>query len=243
MAFCPRCGVEIEDDAKNCPLCNSQVPIYSNGGKIIGAKMGSTAFAPDNLDKTLSESSFISLKRLIWTTISIFLLAAALIVAAVDLVVNETITWSIFPLSALCSTWAFITFFFTMYRYPIILILSLFSSLSFFVWLIMFSVDSNDGFIKIAFPIIVVVFAVITIIVLLVFFSKKKGINIIGFVLLGVAIMCLGIDFVIKMGVYNKPGLTWSFIVAATLVPFSIFMFYLHHRLKNRLDFRKIFHF
>lgn len=243
MAYCSRCGVELEDDVKRCPLCNAQVPVYDKSGKIIGAKLGSSVFPRDNYDKTRTTNKITSSKRLAWVVLSIFLIAASLIVTSVDLVVNETMTWSIYPLTSLFTAWLFMTFFFTMYRYPLFLGFSLFSTFTLFSWIVLTTAGARESFIKTAFPIISIVFIVITCLAILIFYVSKKGLNILGFVFIAITLICVGIDFVIKISIQQMYSLSWSIFVAASLLPFSLLMFYLHKRFKHEFDFKKFLHF
>ncbi|MDX2415761.1 MAG: hypothetical protein QNK33_11270, partial [Bacteroidales bacterium] len=71
---------------------------------------------------------------------------------------------------------------------------------------------------------------------------KSKGFNILAFILLAIAILCTSIELSLDLFLDNNVTITWSAITAATIVPFSGILMFLHYRLKRGKNLGSFFH-
>jgi len=72
--------------------------------------------------------------------------------------------------------------------------------------------------------------------------AKRKGLNIIGWILLAIAEFCIAIEASILMYTNSPFKLFWSSIVASSLIPVALFLFYIHYRIAKSVTLRKLFH-
>ena len=96
MPYCSRCGVEVNKEAQKCPLCNSPIQKFDDD-----INPGRT-FPNDELPpQRPSQMSLKEKLRLAAVITGIAMLIPVLITLAVDLTLNNGITWSWYPLIGL----------------------------------------------------------------------------------------------------------------------------------------------
>jgi len=74
--------------------------------------------------------------------------------------------------------------------------------------------------------------------------SKKRGLNIVSYIMIGIALFFIGIE--LSLDLYKRGTLepVWSIIVAIQLVPIALLFLYLNYKLpqKYKEKLRKKFH-
>jgi hypothetical protein len=71
--------------------------------------------------------------------------------------------------------------------------------------------------------------------------SKRRGLNVIGIILVAVAGLCATVDASLTLYLTRVVALSWSVIVLVTVIPVAGFFFYLHYRIMRRASLRKLF--
>ncbi|HCO49597.1 MAG TPA: hypothetical protein DIT55_09330, partial [Spirochaetaceae bacterium] len=71
--------------------------------------------------------------------------------------------------------------------------------------------------------------------------AKRKGLNILAYILVGVALDCLGIEIFIDLYVSGAIRMSWSAITALALVPIAGFLIYFHYRVATTTNLRRLF--
>jgi len=95
---------------------------------------------------------------------------------------------------------------------------------------------------QLAFPILCAVNILVLLLLFVISRLKAKGLNILAAGFIAIAVLCLGIDGIISYYDEGVIRLGWSVIVAASLLPVTAAIIFMHIRLKNNVDIRKIFH-
>lgn len=233
MAICPSCGVEYEKSDR-CPLCGSSDNLV---------KTTSQSSFPDQIVKTrdVMESN-MGLRVSWWGAVSILSLAPLLLIMSIDIIFSKAITWSVFPGLILFSLWLLGTSAFLLKKRPLFLLLSTF--FVFFFMLIMLDLIRSglSWFFPVALPIIISLYLNLFWIFITSKYSKRIGFNLASFIIFGISVMCLTIDFVLHFYLQQKAGISWSIVIFAALVPIGGFFLYLHFILKKTLDLKRIFH-
>ncbi|MCK5045638.1 MAG: hypothetical protein KAS22_03595, partial [Candidatus Heimdallarchaeota archaeon] len=159
-----------------------------------------------------------------------------------DLIVNKTVTWSLYPISSLILAWFLIS---TPLLFPNILpLLYIGETLPPAIFLLVID-KIEDGqinwFLDVGLPIEAVVAVIAAIVIIGSIKIKNKGMNIAAFILFGAGLICLGIDFIVLKHTRGTFGVSWSLYVLTSTAVIGGFLLYLHYRLmKNTKLQRKL---
>lgn len=105
MAYCVRCGVELQKGLESCPLCNTEVILPDDPDVEEGMRPFSERI-PRNVRPRVNlapSRAFIFLATFI-------LLVPLLITLIIDITANRTITWSFYPVTSLALLWVLIAY-------------------------------------------------------------------------------------------------------------------------------------
>jgi hypothetical protein len=241
MAICPNCLVEVGNSVRHCPLCHGSI---DQGDTPAPAKGPYPELA---IDEALGGSDKNDLtpeeKRKVFLELySVCSLIAAVVVVAVNILIDRSLTWSLYPLASFAYLWLIVDI-------PLILIgrpWLIFSVLGPSTLLFLLGIDAIDGslgwFPAMGLPIGLLIEAVVVSCGVLSAISKKKGINVIAIVLTGVVLVCAGVEIVLNLNFERRLFLSWSAIVLIAGLPSAAFLFYVHYRIVNRASLRKLFH-
>jgi hypothetical protein len=238
MAICPNCGVELGDEASACPLCRAVLP---RGG---GDRPARDATYPDMaLDEDFQGLSPRDRKKIFLEVFSICSMIAVFVLLAVNLLLDRAISWSSYPLASIALAWLGVCIPLILEKRPWLVFAVLGPALLGFVLLL----DVLDGnglswFLLAGGPITLLTEGVVVGLTAIVAASKRKGLNVFALLLLGVAVLCLGIEAAINLNIFKRFQISWSAVVATAAVPVAGFLFYLHYRIVNRASLRKLFH-
>ena len=236
MPYCSRCGIEVDEHVDYCPLCKSKIQHFEKAPDIPGN------FPDDDMTAQDYFIPFEKKRKIFWSVFSFLVATALLIIFAVNFFFNRTITWGWIPLFSLLFTWGLTAALYYLYKRIYFLLLSIYILLIIYLYFIFFVIQHNDLFFRLALPILSISFVAVLLVVLFCRKTKKRGYNIIGFILTGTAFLCAGIDIIVTFYITSKVILTWSIAVISLLIPVVLFLFYIHYMLKWTPDIKKIFH-
>ncbi len=235
MPYCPRCGVELAPETDTCPLCSfdmrrisgescpePRIPPVSGMQEVLGSRN-----KPTNL----------------WEVFSVAVLIAATVVAGVNVLDSGSFSWSMYPLFSLAFLWILVTTGLVAGKHlPAAVTVA---ALSLPVYLV--SLDAIDGSLSWAFPIAIPIALVselaVTGAVVASLRTKRMGTNVIGFILIAAAVICLGIEMTLDIQAHGEISLHWSAITSLTLIPIAAFLLYLHHRVVKEANLHKLLRF
>ncbi len=237
MPYCPYCGVQVDKNTTECPLCSTHIP----GGNL-----------PPLLKKDYPQKEHqLYYKRRPFTTaerrsvfwfLSIVLSIPLTIVLVVDLLGDWSISWSLFPIVGIIGLWAGVALA-LFFRRPWLLIV-LYSVLVLVLSLIINTLaGAFHLFLFWNLPIILMAALCSAPCVLYAKFTRRKGFNVVGMVLWGIALFCIGLDVLIGLNASGRSVLQgWSIIVAAALGPVGALFMYIHYRFGKTMSFKRFFH-
>src|SRR6056297_2475975 len=96
MSKCTHCGVELEANMNFCPLCGHPVekestpvhePVHISGGA-----------APQKRYISMGQLNRPQKRKVMWEVLSLIVLSGIVGVVLLNLIFNQSITWSIYPL-------------------------------------------------------------------------------------------------------------------------------------------------
>lgn len=105
MAYCVRCGVELQKGCKACPLCNTEVilPDEHDPSERV------TLFS-DRVPRSIRPRIDLVPSKSFLLLMTFILLLPTLVTLFIDITVNRTITWSFYPITSLVLLWLLIAY-------------------------------------------------------------------------------------------------------------------------------------
>ncbi|MBA4054756.1 MAG: hypothetical protein C0490_08600 [Marivirga sp.] len=232
--FCKRCGVELENEMTICPLCGTSV----NGEKSTtqpATNVTSTAFAIRGEEKHL-------LQRILWQITSILLFSGITATLIIDITIHKTVTWAIYPVTICTIVFLYASFFALWHRRLLFKILGGWIVSSIFLLVLQYFIKEVSWIRNVALPMLCAVNVVSIGVTAAVLYTRKKGLNVLAYIFVGVAILCLSIEGILSYHAAKKVYLQWSIIVAACLLPVTAALFFMYLRTRKNPDLQKIFH-
>lgn len=229
MAYCSQCGVEVEERAENCPLCRAPIQRLDEP-KADAPRYPEVPVLPGR-----------QVRYLVWLVFTVALLSASLTCIVIDLVRDQTISWSRYTTTGAGVLWLFITLVVIFARRPIFVIVGQAIATAGFLALIDLFDGRLDWFVPLALPIVAIVSGASVLVWLVARLSRRAPAPTAASVLLSCGIASVAIDLLISARL-GAVGLSWSFILLAAVVPPAAFLVYYHVRLSGRLDFARILH-
>lgn len=235
MSYCPNCGVELSRGTENCPLCSFDMRrIFETRSE------ESPRPAASGMQEVLGSRG---MPTTVWEVISVAALISASVIAGVNLLDSGSLTWSMYPVFSLGLVWILVTASFVGRKnLPAAVALA---SLSLPIYLV--CLDAIDGSLGWAFPVAIPIALIselaATGAVVASLQTRRKGMNVIGFILVAVSFICLGVESTVDIFSHGQINLHWSAITSLTLIPISAFLLYLHHRVVKKANLHKLLRF
>lgn len=113
MAYCIKCGVELDDKLENCPLCN--IPAFDP--ETLKPKQtkeeNSSAFSgfpPREISEILTQPIIHRISHKTAALFSITMLIPVITVLLIDILTNNAVSWSFYPILSVLYTWLSLVF-------------------------------------------------------------------------------------------------------------------------------------
>ena len=241
MTYCPDCGVEIGNAAK-CPLCGARNPrldqpseqecVDAQGAQrpgFFGDAGGTEALTPQEG------------RKVAWEVVSVAFFIAVIVLSLINLLIAGRLSWSLYPVSAFVSLWIFLTAILVMRRDSVLRYALAAVDPPLFLLALGVFTGGLSWALRLAIPIAVFAELVAAGVGLSVRNAKRKGLNIFAYILVGIAIICIGVEIFIGLFVAGEIRLGWSAITAIALVPIAAFLIYLHYRVAKTTNLHRLF--
>lgn len=233
MILCKTCGVELESDMQSCPLCNKSTEDENITGMPVNYESPGSA-RPVKMNRRQ--------KKLIWEIISITILSFVVVTLSINLILNAKISWSEYPVSFFLVIFSYMSIFtFINKKVWIKLIAGFIMSSLFLVMMDAVSGGMIWAF-KLGIPLLISGNLIIGALILIINFSKRKGINLIAFSFIALALFLLSIEAIISLFRTNTIHMLWSIIVLAIILPVAFILFFVHFRVSKKRTLEKMFH-
>lgn len=230
MAYCSRCGVEVEDRATVCPLCDAPI-------QRLEPPADEAARYPRPVEPAQSRQT----RWLVWMVSTAALGSVALLFLTLDTVLDRGVSWSLYPLTGAGVLWLFLTLVVIFARRPIFVVAGQAVATAGFLVLIDLFNGELEWFVSLGLPIVGVVTGVVVLVWLVTRFSGHAAALSTATALFGAGVGSVGIDLLIT-GRLGSAHLSWSIIVLATVTPVTAFLLYFHYRLSRKIDLGRILH-
>jgi hypothetical protein len=182
-------------------------------------------------------------KRIIaWEVLSVAFGITVLVLAAVNLFESRRISWSLYPIASMLFLWIEGTALLALKRHAILRVLLAVIAPPVFLLALGFITGSPRWALGLAVPIAVLAESLAGAAFLAIDKSRQKGLNLIAYVLVAVAALCIGLEICIDLFARGTVVLGWSPICAISLLPIAAFLLYLHYRVVKATNLRRLFH-
>ena len=111
MAYCVKCGVELERDLTSCPLCNTPVYFPEDGTE------GMLKRYPERVQKAQPKHVNLVPSKAFVYLMTFILIIPIIVCLMIDIRSNRTITWSFYPAASLLLIWILMAYPALMRRY------------------------------------------------------------------------------------------------------------------------------
>lgn len=247
MPYCPDCGVEI-GDAPACPLCGGKNPrAASNGAAQECVPCENSPAASSRLSSFLGTADDVEAltprdkRKIAWEVITVALSIATVGLFLINLLVSARLSWSFYPVSAFLFIAIMATALLVMDQdRPWRFLVAFLAPPLFLLTLGIFTGDPGWAW-QIAVPLAVFSELVAAAVALMTSKAARKGLNILAYALVGVAVECLGVEIFIDLFVNGEVWLVWSAVTAVSLVPIAAFLLYLHYRVAKSTNLHRLF--
>lgn len=229
MPYCAKCGVEVDNDVKICPLCDYEIPKFDSEHHITNRE-DRTSFQPQNP----YEGERGRKRRLAYIVSSAVILSATLNLFFAAWLYEETLDWAKYAIITLLAVWSMVTSFYVFKHSIQRLIISstTICAIYFYLW-DSFSTDLNYYF-RIYLPVIVFTLLFVLFFIRLLQKLKTTGLNVLSFVFLGIVAYSLILNGLFSRNTYGEFIFTWSKVVAIALVPTAIVFMVIHYLMPKK---------
>ncbi|MGM0648671.1 MAG: DUF6320 domain-containing protein [Bacteroidota bacterium] len=239
MKICSNCKVELEEHMNYCPLCGTpaNTELDSDSKHINEIKKHDRKnFREFHMLDELQR------RKLLWEIAGIILLSAILVTLIIDLLSNGQITWSKYSITVCLVLFVNTTILrFMPGNLYVIMAGSLVSTSALLLLLDVYE-GNQEWSLSLGIPILFMVYIIGFVFILIVQNLKEKGLNLIAYILLLLALLSFFLEGIIALHMWGQIALEWSLVVLASLLPASALLFFIHYRLKKGTELKRFFH-
>lgn len=232
MTICKECGVQLDDDMKACPLC--ETPIV-NGGTHKNVTL------PVDKEETAKGGEKNALQQILWQITAVLLLSAIVGTLIIDLSIHGSITWSIYPISICLMVFSYASLI-ALWRTTAFLQLLGGWVISTLVLVAIYWNIEAEWPLRLALPLLSAVNVVGLMLNFILIRLKAKGLNVLAIFFVFIAILCILIEGIVSLYFKKFIDMQWSIIVAACLLPVTAAILFMYFRTRNNAELQKIFH-
>lgn len=240
MIICKNCGVELEPDMEVCPLCDT--PIYQETPVREGAKAAKKNPGLNAATNFQRRDMSSPQRKAVWELVSIILILLMVGTSLINFIINKEISWSEYPVAVCLIIFSYVTSFAFLNKSRVVQLLCAFVTAALFILGLDIFTSGTSWAPRLGIPLLF--FSNIIFIGLLSVFrmSGQRGINLIAYSFLAAALLCVAVEAVTDMYIFDQIRMAWSLIVSACVIPVAAVLLFMHYRMKKGHDLNKTFH-
>lgn len=236
MSYCVNCGVELSKNEKECPLCNCPVinPMQKNENT-------------ENAERTWplieDKFDFWGERRFYSIVFSIVLSVPAFICMLADIAYTDTLSWSLYVVSATMLAWVFIVLP-ILWRSAMIstLLAADFAAVLLFLSGIEDLMNNTDWFLRLALPITLLIGIFTYIITRLIEENIIKRLYISSIVFLSIGVLVAFIEIICDLYLTGSIEIIWSLYAIIPCFALSALLFFIERNKKLKSNAEKRLH-
>lgn len=229
MNICTHCGVELDKDIINCPLCGV------TDGNVDSTKLTekSVHYPSDILFLHRKEA-----RKHLWELTVIISFSGIAVCTIVNLVIGKSLSWSLYADTSILAAWICLSLILLAFKKYFIVIPGLLITILTMLFLFDLFLPPVNWFYGIGFPVTIALFISVSIITILWKVANFKGFNILAIAFLVLSGFCIVSEVFIDKYLLKTVEIRWSAIVAVSIFPIALVLLFIHYRMKKgkRLD-------
>lgn len=235
MAYCPKCGVEVESNRNRCPLCKFPIPNLKDDNSETKQRFPAA--------KNIYETSFKKVRNRVYYSLVIIIFSVIVVLTGMNFKYETKIVN--YFISSFVAAFFYITFCIGFFKFMVNLTgVTITSAL--FVYSISVINNATGWYSKFALPIIAVVFidAVFAYKLYLMNKNKNRIIYIPVVVLIFLVFLSLGTDLVIQFAKNEELKITWSLFTSIGGLATILIILGIYHKTPEKIKYtlKKRFH-
>lgn len=237
MPYCAKCGVEVDDSYKNCPLCHFPIPDIS-----IDHKQAVEPRFPDVKDVYMQLA--VDFKKKLFYAMTLLLLGNAIGFIYVNFMTEGRLSWALYTGITFFSLWVYLIFIF---RYVRSISKSIIG-VGINTLVLLAGLDIINGkfewFVPLGLPAVFMALVFLLINYYMWMKSKNKGLHTVAFSLFLIIGYCVGLEFFISGYLHGVSTLIWSVTVTMNILPLALLLLYIHYQIPAWIkeEIKKRFH-
>ena len=242
MRTCNNCGVRIEDNVDECPLCGEPVTEErrrerESAGERENVLRPGTQVSPED------SSTLRSAKIWAFEMVSLVAFTAAIVIGAADFAFDFSLSWSLIPLSSIGFVWLAVSAVIALSRHPTALLIVETVAVAGFLLLLDLLLPQPDWFLTLALPITVLVAFFAGVAGAIIVKLHLNALQAVAVWFLAAGFVVVGLEFVLNWALRDEILVSWSLIAFACTLSLFFLILFINKRLRERhAEFRKIFH-
>lgn len=204
MSYCVNCGVELDDTAGFCPLC--QTPVHNPRQSI--DQVSPTPFPAERSEVPPAS------RREVVVLISAMLGSVALCCGVLNLFLRAGHIWSLYVIGAAALLWVFIVppLLWRKLPLPVVPLMDT-VAISLYVLLIAWELDGLDWYVRLALPVVILLGVILLTQVLLIQKRRLSILSTISAVIASAAVFILGVELAGDLYFHGGWEPSWSLVV------------------------------
>ncbi len=240
MIRCSYCGVELEENANFCSLCGE--PLWNHHRDNLAYIKSRKQEQEQKLLTDYQKLTGFQKRMVFWKISGFILISGIIITLIIDLVGNQGITWSKYPITVNLVILIIATLIaFWCRKILLLLLLSFLATSVLLVLLDIYAGNAGWGM-KLGIPLLLAGYIGVYVFIEMIKTSRQKGLNIIAYSLIISGLLCICIDGILSLYSGSSLHFTWSLIVMVSVAIISTILLYIHYRLKKITDLKRFFH-
>lgn len=251
MNLCRHCNVELEPDARSCPLCQQPLPGTAEGELLDSLPSAMPQSEPQESAPPTSPGPPVPIppetkrrvQRYLLEIYSLLAVTAALVVFTVDFSNGLALTWAWYPLSSLTFLWVVMFLLILCAGRLWVTLLAVIAAICAFLFVLDQLAPGTTWFLPLALPLTLLAGAILAFILAIVRCMKPSLFTMIAIILLTTSFFVVGLELLLNRFYVGRWFIAWSSVTFACAIPVAMILFYLRKRLRSRQEeIRKVLH-
>ncbi len=230
----------MEENSNFCSLCGEPL-IIENTENLAFLKLRKQR-QEEKLLTDFQKLTGFQKRKIFWKISGIIIISGITLTLVINLVGNQAITWSRYPITVGLVVFANITLNTFLYKKIVQFTAASFLSIAALLILLDVYMGGTGWELKMGLPVLIAAYVTIIALNFMIRKSKQKGLNIIAYSLIAAGLLCICTDGIITLYSGSTLNFGWSLIVIVSVLFISFVLLYMHYRLKKATDLRRFFH-
>lgn len=241
MKTCSNCGVQVEDELDECPLCGE--PITEEKRRERRRREERENLLRPGAEAEPSERTVRGAKIWLFEMVSLVAFTAAIIVFATDFAYEFSLSWSPVPLLAIGFVYLFVASIIGLVRHPTALLVVDTLLVAAFLLALDLLIGSDRWFLSLALPITLLIGLITGVAAGIAVKLHLNTLQTVAVVFLASGVFVMGLELIVSRAITGSPIVSWSIIAFACALSLFFLILFINKRLRERhAEYRKIFH-